>query len=64
MTENQASRRHFFAVVLPSFGVAQPVVGIEGWWAVTTSTDVTRRKLIRSREGAMQLAQAWESAAG
>jgi hypothetical protein len=32
-----------------------------GWWAVTSSAHVTERKLIRSREGAMQLAETWEA---
>jgi hypothetical protein len=32
-----------------------------GWWAVTSSADVTRRKLIGSRDGAQRLAEVWET---
>jgi hypothetical protein len=44
----------------------QPVVvggenPICGWWAVTSSADVTERKLIGSREGAIRLAETWET---
>jgi hypothetical protein len=37
---------------------------IKGWWSVTTSVDVTVRKLIRSLEGAVQLADKWEAHPG
>ena len=41
----------------------QPVAD-SSWWAVTCSADVTRRRLIGSREGAILLAQSWETETG
>jgi hypothetical protein len=35
--------------------------GVPGWWAVTGSVDVTMRKLVGSREGAIRVAENWEA---